>query len=193
MNILIGGFEPFDGREVNNAWEIAKRFERKDGIDVCRLPVSFKNAHKVIINALRQKKYDLVILLGETSFTSEYVRLERLAINYKDSAKPDNDGYIADDEVVVENAPKAYFSTIPIKKYVTCLKELGYKVKATNSTGTFVCNSLYYNVLRYIEENNIHTAALFLHLPVTTDIVSIGEMEDIVIAILSCFNNAAPE
>lgn len=177
MNVLISGFEPFGGREVNNSWEIAKRFEASHEVDVFRVPVSFRKAHKVIIDALKRKKYDLVILLGETSVTKDYVRLERLAINYIDSTGPDNDGDIANDEVLVEKAPKAYFSTLPVKRYVTHLKELGYKVKASNSAGTFVCNSLYYHVLRYLEENGSDTAALFVHLPVATEVVSMKEME----------------
>lgn len=190
MKILISGFEPFGGREVNNSWEIAKRFGACADIDVTGVPVSFTTAHDVIIGALRRKKYDLVIMLGETSYTSEYVRLERLAINYRDSVKPDNEGYIANDEELVENAPKAYFSTIPVKEYTTYLKGLGYKVKATNSTGTFVCNSLYYQVLRYIDENGSDTAALFLHLPVDTNIVTLEEMEGIIGATLSYFDKS---
>lgn len=188
MNILISGFESFGGREVNNSWEIAKRFEAYHELDVCRVPVSFKKAHEVIIDALRRKKYDLVIMLGETSLTTDYVRLERLAINYIDSAGPDNEGNIANDEVLVKNAPKAYFSTLPIKRYVTHLKELGHKVKSSNSTGTFVCNSLYYHVLRYLEENGSETAALFIHLPASTETVSLKEMENTLAAILSYFN-----
>lgn len=191
MRVLISGFEPFGGRAINNAWEIAKRFEPCDGIDVCKVPVSFKNAHKVVIETMGRKKYDLVIMMGETPFTTDYVRLERLAINYMDSEKPDNDGYVADDEALVENAPKAYFTSLPVKKYTGHLKDLGYKVKTTNSTGTFVCNSLYYNVLRHLEESGSDTAALFLHLPVTTDMVSMEEMETIINAILSYFVKSA--
>lgn len=190
MNVLISGFEPFGNREVNNSWEVANRFEASNEIDVCRVPVSFRKSHDVIIDALRRKEYDLVILLGETAFTKDYVRLERLAINYKDSTKPDNDGYIACDEELVRNAPKAYFSTLPIKRLTAYLKELGHKVKITNSAGTFVCNSLYYHVLRYLEENGSDTAALFLHLPVETEVVSMREMEDTLAAILTFFNKS---
>ena len=187
MNILISGFEPFDNREVNNSWEIAKRFGECSDIDVLRVPVSFQKAQDVIIEALGRKNYDLVIMLGETSLTSECVRLERLAINFRDSVRPDNEGYIANDEELVEKASKAYFSTLPIKKYTTYLKDLGYKLKASNSAGTFVCNSLYYHTLRYLEENGISATAVFLHLPVATNIVSMEEMEDIITSILSYF------
>lgn len=187
-NVLISGFDPFGSREINNSWEIANLFGECAEIDVVRVPVSFKKAHNVIIEALRHKKYDLALMLGESSFSNEYVRLERLAINYMDSVGPDNDGYIANDETIVENAPMAYFSPLHIKKLFIHLKESGFKVKASNSAGTFVCNSLYFHVLRYLEESESNTAALFLHLPVSTKIVSMDEMKEIVDSIISYFN-----
>lgn len=190
MKILIGGFEPFGKRETNNAWEVAKQFQDISNIDILQIPVSFKRAHQVIIDALAKKQYDLILTLGETGFTNDYVRLERLAINYKDSVGPDNDGIKANDEELVAGAPKAYFTSFPVKKAVEVLKMQGHKVKVTNSTGTFVCNSLYYHLLRHLEENGSDTIALFLHLPVATDIISLKEMEDTVASIITYFSGA---
>lgn len=189
MNVLICGFEPFGGRQVNNSWEVAKLFEGIPGIDVLKVPVSFRRAHEPILDALGRKSYDLVIMLGETSFTQDCVRLERLAINYMDSSKPDNDGLVADDEAIAEKAPKAYFSPLPLKKFMARLKESGHKVKITNTAGTFVCNSLYYHVLRHLEETGSATAALFIHLPVSTDTVSLKEMADTAAGVISCFES----
>ena len=177
MRSLICGFEPFGERDINNAWEIAKRFEGILETDIIKLPVSFEKSYSEIIEALHKNQYDLVIIMGETGFTTDYVRLERLAINYKDSLKPDNDGVTADDEEVIIDAPKAYFTRFPIKKVFLDLKEKGYKIKVTNSTGTFVCNSTYYHVLHHISEHALSQIALFVHLPVSTEIVSLDEME----------------
>ena len=180
MNILLSGFEPFGDRSVNNSWEVAKEFYGASDIDVLKLPVSFNRAHRVVEEALKKQHYDLVLMLGETSTTTDYVRLERLAINYKDSVKPDNDGVSADDEEIIIDAPKAYFTPFPVKKIFLDLKEKGHKVKVTNSTGTFVCNSTYYHILHYISEHNLPQVVLFVHLPVSTEIVSLDEMEQTV-------------
>lgn len=177
MEILLCGFEPFGERDINNAWEVVKQFQGVPGIDILKLPVSFEKSHRVIIEALSRKYYDLILIMGETGFTTEYVRLERLAINYKDTVKPDNDGMIADDEEVIIDAPKAYFTSFPIKKIFLDLKEKGHKIKVTNSTGTFVCNSTYYQLLHYLSEHNLPQVALFVHLPASTQIVSLDEME----------------
>ena len=184
MRVLLCGFEPFGDRAVNNAWEIAKAFEGSPHIDVLKLPDSFNKAHRFVEDILRKQHYDFVLMLGETSFTTDYVRLERLAINYKDSSKPDNDGITADDEDLIPGAHKAYFTAFPVKKVAEILKEKEYRVKVTNSTGTFVCNSLYYHILHYIETNQLPIKALFVHLPASTEIVSLEEMKNTINAMI---------
>ena len=184
MKILLCGFEPFGVRDINNAWEVVKQFQGIPNIDVLKLPVSFNRSHKVIIDELTCNQYDFIIILGETGFTTDYVRLERLAINYKDSTKPDNDGIVVNDEELIVGAPKAYFTAFPIKKVAEILKEKGYKVKVTNSTGTFVCNSVYFNILHYLSENNLPQIAIFVHLPVSTGIISLEEMKDLISALI---------
>ena len=180
MKILLSGFEPFGDRSVNNSWEVAKEFDGASDIDVLKLPVSFNRAHRVVEEALKKQHYDFVLMLGETSATTDYVRMERLAINYKDSVKPDNDGIVANDEDLIDGAPKAYFTAFPIKKIFLDLKNKDHKIKVTNSTGIFVCNSTYYHILHYLSEHNLPQVALFVHLPVSTEIVSLDEMEQTV-------------
>lgn len=188
MNALICGFEPFGGRSINNAWEVAQQLEGMRNVDVIKIPVSFEKSHQVIIERLNHKCYDLVLIMGETGFTTDYVRLERVAINYKDSLGADNDGVTADDAELIVDAPKAYFTELPVKRIAQYLKDWGHKVKVTNSTGTFVCNSVYYHILHYLKENDIPTKALFVHLPATTEVVSLEEMTETLEALIEKLN-----
>ena len=188
MRTLLTGFEPFGNRKINNSWDVARHFEGMENIDVVRVPVSFGRAPKVVIDALKCKKYDLILMLGETGVTKDKIRLERVALNFMDSSIADNDGIVADEEELISGAVSAYFTSFPIKLVAGKLVKKGYKVKVTNSAGTFVCNSLYYHILRHLEENGGHTAALFIHLPAETTILSIEEMKDTISSILSCFN-----
>ena len=178
MNILITGFEPFGARKANNSWEVVKAFKNRKDIKVLYLPVSFSRAHKVVIELIKKQPFNLIIMLGETSATNDYIRLERVAINFKDSINTDNDNIIANEEILVEEAPKAYFTKIPVKKIMGQLKESGYPVRITNSAGTFVCNSLYYHILHYIETNKLTTKTLFIHVPDSTQKISLEEMQN---------------
>lgn len=177
MKILLAGFEPFGEREVNNALEVLRLFANRPNIDIVEVPVSFERAHKVVIEAIEGKSYDFVLMMGETSKTTDYIRLERLAINFKDSLMADNDGVAADEETIVEDGQSAYFTNFPVKQMAEKLKASGHKVKVTNSTGVFVCNSLYYNVLRYVKTTNINIVPLFVHLPASTDVLSLSDMK----------------
>ena len=131
----------------------------------------------IVIEEMTRAFYDVIILLGETSATKDYIRLERVAINLKDSINPDNDGIIADEEILVEDAPNAFFTKFPVKKIVDKLKETKYPVKVSNSAGTFVCNSVYFNILHYMETNKLTSKALFIHFPSTTQAISLEEMK----------------
>lgn len=176
MNLLITAFEPFAGRSKNKSYEVAEYFDNSNSINVILLPVSFEHAHIKVKNAISSKNYDLVIMLGETSATKDFIRLERLALNFKDSENSDNMGISANEESIIPGAPGAYFTNFPIKSVCRELQRKGCKVKISNSAGTFVCNSLYYHILHYIEENKIPTSALFVHLPSTTEIITLDEM-----------------
>ena len=178
MTILITGFEPFGCHKTNNSWEVVKTFKNRDRVKVLCLPVSFSRSYCGVIDQIKKQSFDVIIMLGETSSTNDYVRLERVAINYKDSIKPDNDGILADDEEIITTAPKAYFTSFPIKKICEKIKDKGHKIKVTNSAGTFVCNSLYFNILHYIEVNQLSTKALFIHVPATKELISLEEMKN---------------
>ena len=177
MNILITGFEPFSARKANNSWEVAKSFNEMESFTVLLLPVSFSRAYKEVIDEIEKHSYDIIIMIGETLSSIDHIRLERVAINFKDSVNGDNDGEKPDEEILINGAPVAYFTKFPVKKVARQLKEAGYPVKVTNSAGTFVCNSLYFNILHYIEANKLSTKALFLHVPSTTQFISIDEMK----------------
>lgn len=176
MNILITAFEPFAGRSKNKSLIVAKSLGCSSSTDVILLPVSFKNAHKKVLNAISSKHYDFILMLGETSATKDFIRLERFALNFMDSESSDNMGIIANEEIIIPDAPIAYFSNFPIKNVYRELHGKGDKVKISNSAGTFVCNSLYYHILHYLNENKIPLTALFVHLPASTEIISLDEM-----------------
>lgn len=175
MKTLLTGFEPFGEREKNISWELAKNFIRKNEIKVIQLPVSFSRASDLLIKEINSKEYDLILMLGETS-TTDTIRLERIGINIKDSTGPDNDGITANEEPIIKDAPAAYFTSFPVKQLTTELKESGFPVKISNSAGTFVCNYIYYSVLHHLMSSNSSIKALFVHVPATTETLSLKKM-----------------
>lgn len=164
MKILLTGFEPFGGNERNISWNIvasAPQFEDCEIVKL-RLPVSFKRASKFVIDAIKTEHPDVVLMFGQSK--REGINVERVAINISDATKPDNDGYIPHDEIIQNDGASAYFSTLPIKKFVSALQANWFVAKISNSAGTYVCNRLSYEILHYIQQNSLPILAGFIHI-----------------------------
>ncbi len=167
MKVLVTGFEPFGGEEINPSWEAVSGLPDEiegAGIIKRQLPVTFNGVRKVLPRLIVGGKPDIVILTGQAGGRSN-ITVERVAINVMDSTMPDNEGFASEDEPVFEGAPAAYFSTLPIKAIVAALR--GEKIPAgvSNTAGTYVCNAAMFTALHTIAVAGMETKAGFIHVP----------------------------
>ena len=191
MKVLITGFEPFGSRNINMSWEVVRCLKGRPETDILRLPVRYDGASGEVVSRIAGGNYDLVVMVGETSATPDSLRLERVALNLMDATMADNAGIVADETPVCPGGSPAYFSRFPCKSIVRRLKAEGKKVKVSNTAGTFVCNCLYYNVMKYIEDKGLNTVALFVHVPSTEERISLSEMKETVQSVISNFRNGS--
>ena len=194
MRILLTGFEPFGGSDINSSWETATRIELQsfDSVEVVvrQLPVSFKRVGNKIRELLEEIKPDVIVMLGQRS-NSTSIDIERIAINLMDAQKGDNDGYIPNEEPIHANAPLAYSATLPVKPLRDCLTAKGIEAKVSNSAGLYVCNCTYYEALRTIEQNNLRAKAVFVHIPKINDAIDVGHLTNAVTTIINNINQLA--
>ena len=187
MKVLITGFDPFGGSEVNSSWETAVRVGQQPPKGVCvetlLLPVSFVRAGKMIREALREKRPDVLIMLGQRG-KGESIDIERIAINMMDASNPDNDGYHPQEQTIVDGGEAAYFSNLPVKTLRDALLYKGIPARISNSAGIYVCNSTYYNALNEIYDQGLSTKALFIHLPIISEDFPIEMLTDAILAII---------
>ena len=187
MKVLITGFEPFGGSEVNSSWETAVRVGQLAPKGVCvetlLLPVSFMRAGKKIREALRERRPDVLIMLGQRS-KGESIDIERIAINMMDASSPDNDGYHPQEQTIVDGGEAAHFSNLPVKTLRDALLHRGITARVSNSAGLYVCNSTYYNALNEIYDQGLPTKALFIHLPIISEDFPIEMLTDAILAII---------
>lgn len=185
--VLITGFEPFGGSEMNSSWETAVRVGQLAPKDVCMetllLPVSFVKAGEMIREALREKRPDVLIMLGQRG-KGESIDIERIAINMMDASNSDNDGYHPQEQTIVDGGEAAYFSNLPVKTLRDALLQKGIPARVSNSAGLYVCNSTYYNALNEIYEQGLPTKALFIHLPIISEDFPIEMLTDAILAII---------
>lgn len=167
MKILVTGFDPFGGNDINPSLEVLKRLP--DSIDEATLiklevPTVFHQSARILEEAMTLYRPDVVICIGQAGGRTE-VTPERVAINQDDASIPDNNGYQPIDDSIREDGQPAYFSTLPIKAIVEAIRKVGIPASVSNTAGTFVCNHLMYQAL-YLADKKFHqTKAGFIHIP----------------------------
>ena len=168
INILLTGFEPFGGSEINASWETAARVGQlppKDvNMETLLLPVSFKRAGDAVRRVLHERKPDVLVMLGQRGKGTS-IDIERIAVNLMDSVNPDNDGFRPQEETIIADGEAAYFCCLPVKALRDAVLQKNIPARVSNSAGLYVCNSTYYNALEEIHKLQLPTKAVFVHLP----------------------------
>lgn len=166
-SILLTGFEPFGGEQVNPSALVAQALhgEHIGGWPVTShvLPCVFGDAIDALQQALAAQRPALVLCLGQAG-GREGVTVERVAVNRDDARIPDNAGAQPMDRPVVPGAPAAYFSRLPVKALVSALQADGMAAAESLSAGSFVCNHLFYGLMHALRRRRTVQAG-FVHLP----------------------------
>ncbi|AKJ15306.1 Pyrrolidone-carboxylate peptidase [Streptomyces incarnatus] len=166
--VLITGFAPFDGQEVNPSWQAARLVaaEPPAGLTVtaAELPCVFGESIDTLRDAVRASTPDLILCLGQAGGRPS-VTVERVAINIDDARIPDNAGNQPIDEPVVPGGPAAYFSTLPVKACVAALRAAGVPAAVSHTAGTFVCNHVAYGLGHLIATELPCARGGFVHVP----------------------------
>ena len=164
--ILLTGFEPFGGEQINPSWEVAKALDGQKiaGVNIIArmLPCVFGEALKVLQQSIDEVNPDLVLALGQAGGRSDF-SIERIAINIDDARIADNAGARPIDQPVVNDAPAAYFSTLPIKTMVAGLRAAGHPASVSQTAGTFVCNHVFFGLQHALHGSGVRSG--FMHLP----------------------------
>ena len=167
-NVLLTGFEPFDGERINPSAEIARALEgeivRGHRIVTAILPVAFASTQPMLEALLDEHRPALVIATGQAGGRSE-IAIERIAANLIDARIPDADGEQPVDVRVVDEAPDAYFSTLPVKAMLARLRRLGIPAALSQSAGAYVCNQTFFALLHLVATRHRETRAGFVHVP----------------------------
>lgn len=163
--LLITGFDPFGGGNVNPSWEAVKLLPEQVGeyqIHKLAIPTIFGTAAEMILAKAEQLHPDVIISVGLAG-GRDAVTPERIAVNIRDARIPDNQGFQPSGDRVAPEGPAAYFSTLPVKRMAQCIRQAGIPATVSNTAGTFVCNDVLYTLLHRFDGTS--TRAGFIHVP----------------------------
>lgn len=168
--VLLTGFEPFGGETVNPSWQAVKALHGRKilgrTVVAAQLPTVFDASLKALNALLREHQPELVLCVGQAG-GRHAISLERVAINVNDAPIPDNVGAQPIDTPVVRRAPAAYFSSLPIKAMLAALQHEGIRAEVSQTAGTFVCNHVFYGLMRALATHRSlkRTRGGFVHVP----------------------------
>jgi pyroglutamyl-peptidase len=152
------GFAPFGGRAKNRSWEIARRVELPDRMEVVQLPVDFARLRAAIAPLLATRPQAL-LLLGEAPIRE--VAVEEVALNRIHTIGSDNAGIAPRGVEIVAGAPLALRAGWEAEGVAEAMRSVGVPARASFHAGTFACNAALYHALHMVTG----TAIGFLHLP----------------------------
>lgn len=167
MKILVTGFDPFDKDIINPAYEAVKKLpDTIQGSEIIKLeiPTSFERSRIAIEEAVEKYSPDIIISVGQAGGRND-ITIEKVAINLLEARIKDNDGHQPLDEPIREDGENAYFTNLPIKGMVSYIKENNIPASISYTAGTFVCNSVMYNVLYLIDKKYPNIKGGFIHVP----------------------------
>lgn len=167
MKVLVTGFDPFGGDEINPAYEAVKLIpEEVAGAKIIKLeiPTVFAESGIVLKEAMKKEQPDIVICVGQAGGRSA-ISLERVAINLAEARIPDNKGNQPIGVKLEEDGETAYFTSLPIKAMMKNIQEHGLPAYISYTAGTFVCNDIMYRLLYTIEREFPKIKGGFIHVP----------------------------
>lgn len=168
MRFLLTGFAPFGQSAVNPSYEVLRllpRFLGEHEIYTAEIPVTYADAPAVLRKAMEEVRPHCVLALGQAA-GREGISLENTAVNVKASAAPDNAGVVFQGEKVEAEGPESLSVNLPLREMLAALQEEKIPAKISYSAGTYVCNTLFYSLLSYIEGENRSILGGFLHIPI---------------------------
>ena len=173
MKVLITGFEPNDNglnaskvvvhSLKNNLPQILSQHSQSITFKI--LPGDTNRLGQVIEQTLTDVKPDICIGIGQARGYNR-LALERMAKNLRYFVTPDGVGNAPKGELIVQNAPIAYWhSLLGQDSLIPMLESHNIPVRVSNDCGTHLCNQAFYHCLHWKEQYQPDMSVGFVHIP----------------------------
>lgn len=131
------------------------------------LPSNKKNDVEILFSALHKHAYDYIISFGQRPLLKDKVCIETTA----------------------QNADHKIDTTVDCEYLRELFEKNGVPAKLSHNAGTSYCNNLYWHGLSYIEEQNLKTKMVFIHVPFTKNIKDITDFSQKITNVICLIDN----
>lgn len=148
--VLVTGFEPFAGADVNASWEAVRVLEGRTvaghRVVLARLPVVYDAVEKPLLDAIETHRPRVVVCFGQGH---PVVRVERTARNaYDPRLVADEAGRPPPRSEIVPGGAATLPTALPADAILAALAREGIHAEASDDAGGFLCNECFYRLMR---------------------------------------------
>jgi pyroglutamyl-peptidase len=161
QNILITGFTPFDGREVNASWVAASSVKRED-VHALEISVVWGEPLRVLKPYCDNQCPQMIISLGEGR--EGWFDVETIALNTRNE-RADNEGKLPAGEPILPDASNSRSASIDAGVLQRGLAQQGYPIRISTNAGQFLCEETLYVIEHLRDRYKPLKKVLFCHLP----------------------------
>jgi pyroglutamyl-peptidase len=148
--VLVTGFEPFGGAEVNPSQKLVEALASEPPPEVelttAVLPVAWERATDELLRALQSELPELVICFGQADGRA-HIAVERFALNFDEGSDEDGEERRAE---ISADGPVAFRSLLPVDAIVEALRADGIPAAPSRDAGGFLCNHVFYVLMRAV-------------------------------------------
>lgn len=164
--LLVCGFGPFPAAPRNpsaiviDALAAARWSPAGAETDYLTLPVSWTASVRLILDALRARPADGVLVVGVAT-SADAFRVETLGRNRASRSLADHDGALWENPVISADGPGVIASTAPIDMALEALMQANLPARLSEDAGDYLCNFTLYSLLAAEAAPSVG----FLHVP----------------------------
>lgn len=164
--ILVTGFGPWHIHDENPSG-LAALFLNDTTISTyhiigIELPVDFNESVTKMIQSIESYDPEFILSLGLAA-NAKSVRLENLAVNIQFDSLDD---YPFQTIKMINPTGRLFLqTTLDVKESISAMKKIEIPVIQSYSAGLYICNTLFYQTLSYLQEYSPDVPMGFLHVP----------------------------
>lgn len=160
-NILVTGFTPFDGRQVNASWIAAASLAGDSRLDTLEIPVRWGAPASLLEPLCRERCPEAIIAMGEGR--QGWFDIETVARNER-RQRPDNDG-VDPAGPIVDDGPPHLDASIDAPALHRRLLARGFPVRVSSNAGQYLCEEMLYTLETLRARHSELATVTFVHLP----------------------------
>lgn len=156
--ILLTGFTPFDGREINASWVAAQTFDAAEHLEI---PVIWGEPMPQLQSKLEICQANVVISLGEGR--EGWFDIECRARNERKHRIDNLQQYPRGK--IVSGGPEVQFASIDCQQLQQTLQAQGIGIRLSHDAGQFICEETLYSLETLKQAYDFLDLVTFVHLP----------------------------